>query len=194
MLDTLLILAGYAHGIFPMAVNSRGDIAWFSPDPRAIIPLDDRFHIPHGLRRVLRKGTFQITVDQDFPAVIRACANSHGNTWISRQIIESYCALHQEGHAHSVEARLDGLPALRALYSPMQGKFHVDRWEMINPRVIVSGDMGVLTFNFVTYSKGRTERWNTTEVYRRKNGQWKIVHTHWAQTKPQLVKPPATDK
>ena len=44
-----------------------------------------------------------------------------------------------------VEARLDGLPALRALYDPMQGKFHVDRWEMINPRVVVSGDMGVLT-------------------------------------------------
>lgn len=93
-----------------------------------------------------------------------------------------------------VEARLDGLPALRALYDTMQGKFHVDRWEMINPRVVVSGDMGVLTFNFVTGSKGRTERWNTTEVYRRKNGQWKIVHTHWSLTKPQLAKPPAVDK
>ena len=53
--------------------------------------------------------------------------------------------------------------------------------------------MGVLTFNFVSYSKGRTVRWNTTEVYRRKNGQWKIVHTHWSLTKPQLVNPPATD-
>jgi len=93
-----------------------------------------------------------------------------------------------------VETRVEGLPALRALYGAMQGKFHVDRWEMINPRVIVSGDMGVLTFNFVTYSKGRTERWNTTEVYRRKNGQWKIVHTHWAQTKPQRVNPPVTDR
>lgn len=92
-----------------------------------------------------------------------------------------------------VETRLEGLPALRALYDPMQGKIHVDRWEMINPRVIVSGDMGVLTFNFVSYSKGRTVRWNTTEVYRRKNGQWKIVHTHWALTKPQLVNPPAAD-
>ena len=92
-----------------------------------------------------------------------------------------------------LEARLDGLPALRALYEPMQGKIHVDRWEMINPRVLVSGDMGVLTFNFVGDSKGRTARWNTTEVYRRKDGQWKIVHTHWALTKPQLVKPPPAD-
>lgn len=94
----------------------------------------------------------------------------------------------------AVESRLDGLPALRALYDPMQGTFHVDRWEMINPRVVVSGDMGVLTFNFVTCIQGRTECWNTTEVYRRTNGQWKIVHTHWALTKPQLVNPPAADK
>jgi ketosteroid isomerase-like protein len=92
-----------------------------------------------------------------------------------------------------LDARLEGLPALRALYDKAQGKVHVDRWEMINPRVVVSGDMGVLTFNFVSYSKGRTVRWNTTEVYRRKNGQWKIVHTHWALTKPQLVNPPAAD-
>jgi ketosteroid isomerase-like protein len=92
-----------------------------------------------------------------------------------------------------VEARLDGLPALRALYAPIQGKFRVDRWEMVNPRVVVSGDMGVLTFNFVDQMEGRTARWNTTEVYRRKNGQWKIVHTHWAQTKPQLADPPAAD-
>lgn len=92
-----------------------------------------------------------------------------------------------------LNARLEGLPALRALYGKVQGTVHVDRWEMINPRVVVSGDMGVLTFNFVSYSKGRTVRWNTTEVYRRKNGQWKIVHTHWALTKPQLVNPPAAD-
>jgi ketosteroid isomerase-like protein len=92
-----------------------------------------------------------------------------------------------------IENRLEGLGALRALYDPGQGKNHVDRWEMINPRVLVSGDMGVLTFNFASYSKGRTERWNTTEVYRRKNGQWKIVHTHWSLMKPQLVNPPAAD-
>ena len=92
-----------------------------------------------------------------------------------------------------LEARLEGLPALRALYEKMQGKVQVDRWEMINPRVVVAGDMAVLTFNFVSYSKSGTVGWNTTEVYRRKNGQWKIVHTHWALTQPQLVNPPAED-
>ncbi len=92
-----------------------------------------------------------------------------------------------------LEARLEGLPALRALYDKAQEKVHVDRWEMVNPRVVVSGDMGVLTFNFVSHAKGCAVRWNTTEVYRRKNGQWKILHTHWSLTQPQLPNPPAPD-
>jgi len=89
-----------------------------------------------------------------------------------------------------LEARLDGLPALRALYDKALEKVEVDRWQMVNPRVVVSGDMGVLTFNFVSQVKGRTVRWNTTEVYRRKHGQWKIVHTHWSLTQPQLASQP----
>lgn len=108
LLNTELLLAAYAHGLFPMAVNERGDLAWFSPDPRAVVPLDDRFHIPHGLRRVLKKGRFQITIDQDFEAVIRGCATSHGSTWISPEIIRAYCQLHRDGYAHSVETRLEG--------------------------------------------------------------------------------------
>jgi ketosteroid isomerase-like protein len=89
-----------------------------------------------------------------------------------------------------LDGRLDGLPALQALYAKMQGKLKEDRWEMIDPKVEVSGDMGVLTFNFVSHSKGLTLRWNTTEVYRRSNGQWKIVHTHWSLTKPKLADAP----
>lgn len=89
-----------------MAVNPSGHIRWFSPDPRAIIPLDERFHIPHGLRRVLKQGKFEITVDEDFEGVMRECARRKEGTWISRQIIESYCVLHHLGHAHSVETRL----------------------------------------------------------------------------------------
>ena len=46
-----------------MAINRHGTIGWFSPDPRAIIPLDDRFHIPHGLKRTLRKGGFDIAAE-----------------------------------------------------------------------------------------------------------------------------------
>jgi leucyl/phenylalanyl-tRNA--protein transferase len=77
-------------------------IEWFSPDPRAILPLD-RFHIPHALRRVVRRKPFEITFDKEFPAVILACAERK-DTWINRDIIESYTRLHELGHAHSVEA------------------------------------------------------------------------------------------
>src|SRR5437773_540950 len=91
-----------------MAMDKRGTIGWFSPDPRAIIPLDHRFHIPHGLKRVLKKNPFEITVNQDFPSVIRECAKRREGTWISPGIIGTYCRLSQLGHAHSVETRLDG--------------------------------------------------------------------------------------
>jgi leucyl/phenylalanyl-tRNA--protein transferase len=103
-----MLLSAYASGFFPMAVNKRGDIRWFSPDPRAVIPLDERFRIPHGLQRVLKKGRFEITLNQEFPAVIAACATAHGETWISKAIIRSYTELHRLGFAHSVEARLEG--------------------------------------------------------------------------------------
>ena len=107
-LTTPLLLSAYSQGAFPMAVNPRGDIHWFSPDPRAVIPLDERFHIPHGLKRALKKNRFEVTVNREFEAVIRACAKSHGDTWISPKVLRAYCGLHRDGHAHSVETRLDG--------------------------------------------------------------------------------------
>jgi leucyl/phenylalanyl-tRNA--protein transferase len=108
MLEPELLLGGYRQGIFPMAVNKHGDIGWFSPDPRAVIPLDDRFHIPRGLRRVLKRKKFEMTFDTDSQSVIRECAKRKEGTWISKAIIESYCNLHHLGHVHSVETRLDG--------------------------------------------------------------------------------------
>jgi leucyl/phenylalanyl-tRNA---protein transferase len=107
VLTPALILNGYTRAIFPMAINRQGSIGWFSPDPRAIIPLDERFHIPHGLKRTLRKGEFKICADTDFEAVIKACATTHGSTWISPQIMQNYCALHRLGFAHSIEVRRD---------------------------------------------------------------------------------------
>jgi leucyl/phenylalanyl-tRNA--protein transferase len=108
VLTTEQLLGAYANGIFPMAVNRRGDIRWFSPDPRGIIPLDERFHVPHGLRRTLKRNPFTVTFSQDFAGVMRGCATSHGETWISDEILRAYCALHREGWAHSVETRLEG--------------------------------------------------------------------------------------
>jgi leucyl/phenylalanyl-tRNA--protein transferase len=108
VIEPEMLLTAYRKGIFPMAVDKRGRIGWFSPDPRAVIPLDDRFHIPHGLRRVWKQKKFEITTDTDFETVIRECGKRKEGTWISPGIIDSYCNLHRLGCAHSVETRLDG--------------------------------------------------------------------------------------
>src|SRR5436190_22030921 len=100
MIPPDLLLQGYRMGVFPMAMED-GSIAWFSPDPRAILPLD-QFHVPHGLRRVAVKNIFEVKMDQRFGEVIHACAKRK-DTWINREIIESYERLHELGHAHSVE-------------------------------------------------------------------------------------------
>jgi len=105
MLSPDLLLNAYRNGVFPMAMDD-GQIAWFSPDPRAIIPLDE-FHIPHGLKRTLKRGAFEIRLNAGFETVMRRCAE-RDETWISEEIIESYCHLHRLGHAHSVEAWLHG--------------------------------------------------------------------------------------
>jgi leucyl/phenylalanyl-tRNA---protein transferase len=101
MIEPELLLQGYRLGVFPMAMEDDS-IAWFSPDPRAIIPLED-FHVPHALRRVARKKVFEVKIDNRFGEVIRACAKRQ-DTWINPEIIESYEHLHDLGYAHSVEA------------------------------------------------------------------------------------------
>ena len=105
MIDPELLLQGYRLGVFPMAMGN-GTIEWFSPDPRAILPLD-AFHLPHALQRVARKKTFEIKIDDRFSDVIEACAKRE-DTWINREIIESYTRLHELGYAHSVEAWREG--------------------------------------------------------------------------------------
>jgi leucyl/phenylalanyl-tRNA---protein transferase len=100
------LLEAYATGFFPMSDGGR--IRWYSPNPRGILPLD-RFHAPRRLARVVRGGRFEIRVDTAFRAVIEACAaDREEGSWISAEIVESYCALHQAGLAHSVEAWHEG--------------------------------------------------------------------------------------
>jgi leucyl/phenylalanyl-tRNA--protein transferase len=103
------LLSAYASGWFPMAV-AAGEIRWYSPDPRGLIPLDT-FHVSRRLARSLRQRRFEIRVDTRFRAVIEACAaraDADGD-WIDGEIVESYCALHEAGFAHSVETWQDGV-------------------------------------------------------------------------------------
>ena len=79
-----------------------GEIRWFSPNPRTILPLDE-FHVPHGLKRERRVQSIEIRINTRFAEVVRACA-AREDTWINDEIIASYTRLHELGHAHSVEA------------------------------------------------------------------------------------------
>ena len=84
----------------------EGDLAWFSPDPRGVLPLE-AFHLPHGLARTLKKNRFELRYNTAFEEVMRACAERN-ETWIDDEILRSYKELHRLGFAHSVEAWSDG--------------------------------------------------------------------------------------
>jgi leucyl/phenylalanyl-tRNA---protein transferase len=104
------LLDAYRHGIFPWPVWDDEPLAWWSPDPRALIELDG-LHVSARLRRTLRSGRFEATVDRDFAAIIRGCATAKGRigrTWLTPAMIAAYCELHRLGHAHSVEVWRDG--------------------------------------------------------------------------------------
>lgn len=103
------LLAAYASGIFPW--YEEPPVLWFSPDPRAVLPLP-RLHVARRLRRTLRQGRFTFTLDGAFSRVIRSCAAArHGGgrgTWITPEMIEAYEALQELGIAHSAESWRDG--------------------------------------------------------------------------------------
>jgi leucyl/phenylalanyl-tRNA--protein transferase len=105
MIAPEVLLQGYRLGVFPMAMDD-GEIEWFSPDPRGVLPLAE-FHVPHALERVLRKGVFEVRINTAFKHVMAQCAR-RPDTWINGEIIRSYTRLHELGHAHSVESWLEG--------------------------------------------------------------------------------------
>jgi leucyl/phenylalanyl-tRNA--protein transferase len=102
MIPIATLLEGYRTGYFPMAID--GQIDWFSPTWRGILPLD-HFHVPRRLTRAARQGRFENTVNRAFSEVIRACASraDPSGNWITEDIVDSYGALHEAGYAHSVE-------------------------------------------------------------------------------------------
>jgi leucyl/phenylalanyl-tRNA--protein transferase len=104
-----LILA-YQNGIFPW-YNPGEPILWWSPDPRLVL-FPGELHISRSLRRILRKGMFQVTFNTRFREVITACARTKrpvgGGTWITAEMATAYCRLHDLGYAHSAEAWYEG--------------------------------------------------------------------------------------
>ena len=101
-LEPETLIAAYSQGLFPMPLEADGPIAWWSPDPRAIMPID--MHVSRSLKKSMRRFTF--TIDTAFAEVMRACADPgrpHG--WIDAQITRAYNRLHELGWAHSIETR-----------------------------------------------------------------------------------------
>ncbi len=103
------LIYAYTSGVFPMAERD-GSIYWYRPDPRAIIPIDT-YKPAKSLKPILNRGQFEIRIDTQFEAVMRACAAPRvyeEETWISEEIIQAYVELFHMGFAHSVEAYEDG--------------------------------------------------------------------------------------
>lgn len=118
-----LLLTAYSQGVFPMG-DEFGTISWYDPDPRAIMPLET-FHVPRSLARRIRRGGFDVRVDSAFREVMEACAApapGRESTWITPQIVNTYCDLHRHGHAHSVETWIDG-ELVGGLYGVSLGGF-----------------------------------------------------------------------
>ena len=101
IIDADVLLAAYAAGYFPMADSRGGPIHWYSPDPRAIFPLE-KLNISRSLRQTVKKRRSETRIDTSFEWVIRECA-VRDETWISEEIVQSYLQLHRLGYAHSVE-------------------------------------------------------------------------------------------
>lgn len=120
MLTPNQVLHGYTMGIFPMAdPDDDNSIGWYEPKMRGIIPLDS-FKVPKNLAKVIRKQTFEVTINRSFEEVMQACAERE-DTWISEEIIYVYTRLHETGWGYSFETRLDG-ELVGGLYGIAMGK------------------------------------------------------------------------
>ncbi|RBP38013.1 leucyl/phenylalanyl-tRNA--protein transferase [Roseimicrobium gellanilyticum] len=99
-LEPRLLISAYCNGIFPMGMEN-GRLSWFSPDPRGVLPIDE-FRVPRSTRTELAKRELEVRVNTAFSLVLQGCAQRR-ETWITREIMQSYELLHKLGYAHSVE-------------------------------------------------------------------------------------------
>jgi len=101
LLTVEILCSAYAQGYFPMPNSDTGEIEWYRPDPRAVVPLDG-FHVSKSLKKTLQRGHFQPTYDQDFTRIMRECSK-RDETWITEEFVTAYGELHRLRLAHSVE-------------------------------------------------------------------------------------------
>ncbi|MEH6649783.1 MAG: leucyl/phenylalanyl-tRNA--protein transferase [Motiliproteus sp.] len=102
------LINAYRGGIFPW-FDDQQPILWWSPDPRCVLR-PEQLHLSRSLRKLMRQQRYTVTLDQDFTAVIQACAEPRSDedgTWITEEMQQAYTELHQQGVAHSVEVWQD---------------------------------------------------------------------------------------
>ncbi len=115
------LLAAYRAGLFPMPAHHKGPMAWWSPDPRGILPLD-QFRVTRSLRQAVKR--FEVRVDTSFDAVIDACGDpQRPGRWINQDIKDAYGRLHELGWVHTVEAWGDDGVLAGGLYGVSIGGF-----------------------------------------------------------------------
>ena len=119
--DLTAIVEGYCQGYFLMATDEKG-LGWYTSRERTLIPLDQRFHYPRSLQRVLNQDRFTVAINQDFPGVVAGCANRK-STWISQELQRIYLALNQAGWAYSFETWQQGQLAGGVLGLAIGGAF-----------------------------------------------------------------------
>jgi leucyl/phenylalanyl-tRNA---protein transferase len=121
------LLTAYRSGIFPWPHGDEKHegqplVLWFSPDPRAVFPIEKEPHWSRSLRRTLRRHPYEVTFDEDFAQVIRLCGDTRANsTWIIPELVEGYVRLHELGWAHSVEVWEKGDRGARTLVGGIYG-------------------------------------------------------------------------
>ncbi len=116
------LISAYRSGIFPW--YSPGEpVLWWSPDPRCVL-IPDQLHVSRSMRKRLKRKDYEVCFDRDFPAVIEACSEPRGDeegTWITREMKQAYCSLHEQGLAHSIEVYIDN-QLVGGLYGIAMGK------------------------------------------------------------------------
>lgn len=108
-LSAIRLIDAYRHGIFPW-FSAGQPVLWWSPDPRMVL-MPHELKVSRSLRKALRNRDYEVRADTRFRAVIKACAEprpEQEGTWISAGMVAAYCALHEQGLAHSIETWIDG--------------------------------------------------------------------------------------
>jgi leucyl/phenylalanyl-tRNA--protein transferase len=100
------MLRMYAAGAFPMADDKKGQVSWYFPEIRTIIPLNN-YNIPRSLKKFMQTCSFEIRKDTDFLSVVKGCADRE-TTWISEELIEAYLRLYKRKHIHTIEVWQEG--------------------------------------------------------------------------------------